>query len=490
MSRDRRAARDPGPADVIAGALTDWRPALGELVWWTPDDEDAARAAGVVSEVGPSFLQRDHLLSAHARRASGGPHRAVVTVTTEVDEPLDDGAMARALTDFTRTHDELRSRFVVDDSGVITRLLTPPEIIAVRTRREPAPPDHAALVDVLHRRIDRDATHDRIPGWSVGAVDAGSSFALHVTFDHSHTDGSAAIEALQEIVVRYRAHVTGTEPVLRPAGSHLDHVTDELRRAATVTPDDPLVRRWRDVLVAHGRTVPRTALDIGLDGPDPAPAVAIDEPLVDATTAAACESRARSAGGSLSAALFAAIARAQWHVTGEPRYFTSTVLSTRDPAFPGTQGWMCTFAPIALQADAGEPDDLVRGAAEQLRHARAHIDRPVHGVLAVLAASGDFVPDASSPQMVSYLDFRKLADPRAPEIVAGRVMPGVGRTRNANLWINRNDDGLRLLSHVPDNAVARRSIAALHASLVAELTSYARVQRPVRYAEHVGAQVP
>lgn len=475
---------------MIAGALTDWRPALGELVWWTPADEDAACAAGVVSDVGPSFLQQDHLRAAHARRTAGGSHRAVVTVTTEVSEPLDTDAMARALTDFVRSHDELRSRFVVGDDGSLTRWVTPAEAIVLTTHREATPSDHGALVEVLHHRIDRDATHDRVPGWSVGAVDAGSSFALHVTFDHSHTDGSAAIEALQEIVVRFRAHVTGTAPTLRPAGSHLAHVVDELRRAATVTADDPLVQHWRAVLGDNGRTVPRTALDIGLDGPDPAPAVAIDEPLVDAATAAACESRARSAGGSLSAALFATLARAQWHVTGERRYFTSTVLSTRDPARPGTQGWMCTFAPIALDADAGEPDDLVRAAAGQLRHARDHIDRPVHAVLAVLAASGDFIPDASSPQMVSYLDFRRLADPDAPEIVAGRVMPGVGRTRNANLWINRNDDGLRLLSHVPDNAVARRSIAALHRSLVAELTSYARVQRPVRSPEHVGAQVP
>ncbi len=151
---------------------------------------------------------------------------------------------------------------------------------------------------------------------------------------------------------------------------------------------------------------------------------------------------------------------------------------------------MCTFAPITLDADDGEPDDLVRVAAGQLRHARDHIDRPVHAVLAILAASGDFIPVDSSPQMVSYFDFRRLADPDAPEIAAGRVMPGVGRTRNANLWINRNDDGLRLLSHVPDNPVARGSIAALHRSLVSEITSYAWAPQPVRSPEHVGAQVP
>ncbi|MGZ8179313.1 acyltransferase [Williamsia sp. SKLECPSW1] len=475
---------------MIAGALTDWRPPLGELVWWHVVDEDEARERSVVSEVGPSFLQRDHLLAAHAKRRSGYPHRAVVTVTTEIDEPLQVDALSRGLEDFVRAHDELRSHFVVADDGSVTRHLAPPETIRIAADHAPTPRDHDDLVDLLHHHIDRDAAYDRIPGWSVGAVDAGASFALHVTFDHSHTDGSAAIEALQEIVVRYRAHVTGREAVVRPAGSHLAHVADEMRRAAAVTPDDELVDHWRDVLVAHGRSVPRTALDIGLDGPDPVPAVAIDEPLLDAPTTAACEARARADGGSLSAALFAALARAQLAVTGDPRYFTSTVLSTRDPAQPGTQGWMCTFAPLALDAAGADLDDLVRSAAEQLRHAREHIDRPVHGVLAVLAASGDFVPDSSSPQMVSYLDFRRLADPGAPEIVAGRVMPGVGRTRNANLWINRNADGLRLLSHVPDNSVARASLAALHRSLVAELTSYATGTESMRYAEHVGAQVP
>ncbi|WP_386126557.1 acyltransferase [Williamsia deligens] len=453
-------------------------------------DEAAARARSTPSDVGPSFLQRDHLLAAHAKRRAGHPHRAVVTVTTEFPGPLDEAAMGRALAAFVAAHDELRSHFVVADDGTVTRFMAPADAVAFDAHRDGPPADHDELVETLHHHIARDAVHDRIPGWSVGAVDAGATVALHISFDHSHTDGSAAIEALQEIVVRYRSEVAGTTPTLRAAGSHLRHVADEMRRAAAVTADDPLVERWREILAAHGRTVPRTALDLGLTGSEPVPAVAIDEPLLDAEATGACEARARAAGGSLAAALFAGLAIAQREVTGEPRYFTSTVLSTRDPAEPGTQGWMCTFAPVAIDAsDVADTDDLVRAAAADLRHARDHIDRPVHGVLAVLAASGDFIPDASSPQMVSYLDFRRLADPDAPEIVAGRVMPGVGRTRNANLWINRNSDGLRLLSHVPDNAVARRSLTALHGHLVDVLSAYAAGSDVMRSSEHVGAQV-
>lgn len=474
---------------MIGCALTDWHPPLGELVWWTTVDEEAVRARSVASATGPSFLQHDHLTAARVLRDRGLPHRAVVSVATELTTPLDEDAMTRALTDFVRTHDELRSHFDVRDDGSITRWVAPADAITLRAHREPAPADHTALVDVLHARIDTDAVHDRLPGWSVGAIDTGSGFAVHITIDHSHTDGSAAIAALQEIVARYRAHVAGTDPLVAPAGSHIDHVADEQRRAASVTPDDPLVDHWREVLVAHGRRVPRTALDLGLVGTDPAPAVAVRAHLLTAADTELCADRARAVGCSLSALVFAVIARAQWRVTGEVDYFTSTVLSTRDPQFPGTQGWMCTFAPIALRADTPDIDALVREAGTQLRHARDHRDRPVHAVLAHLAATGDFVPDGSSPQMVSYLDLRRLADVEAPEIVAARAMPGVGRTRNANLWVNRDADGMTLLSHVPDNDVARASIGALRDALVAELTAYAAGHGVVSHAEHVGAQV-
>ncbi|GGF31375.1 condensation domain-containing protein [Williamsia phyllosphaerae] len=458
---------------MIAGTLQEWDPAAGELVEWRLRDGETVTAGAPTHPLGPSFLQRDHLVAATAKRATGAPHRAVVMMVTDIDEPLDRDAMRAAITDFVRAHDEVRSFFEVTTDAIVRRVAAADGIEFDTVATGPSG-DHTALIDRLHTRIDSEAVHDRLPGIAFGAIDAGDSFGFYVASDHSHTDGTASIGALGELFERYRAHRSGAAANILPAGSHLDYIADEYARAARVSPDDPRVETWRSILADHGRTVPRSKLDLGLTGPDTLDAIAIDRPLASAETTAACERRARAHGGSLLGLLFAALARAEYEITGDPAYFTSTVLSTRDPEFPGTQGWLCNFAPVAFRADSGEDfDDLVLIASEAVRRTRDLKAVPVHAVLGLLAAQGDFVPDDGSPQMVSYLDFRRLADETSPEIADGRVIPGVGRTRNANLWINRNSDGLRLLSHLPDTVAARASVTELHDRVGAVLAEHA-----------------
>ncbi len=458
---------------MIAGTLADWDPAEGELVEWRLRDGDAVAAAAPTHPVGPSFLQRDHLVAAAAKRSEGLPHQAVVMIVTEVDELLDRDAMASAITDFVRAHDEVRSFFTVEPT-TITRRVADPQRIEFDTVTTGASGDHARLIERLQTRIETEAVFDRLPGVAFGAVDAGESFGFYVVSDHSHADGLAAIGALGELFARYRAHQAGETVRLPAAGSHLDYIIDEQRRAAAVTPTDPRVERWRAILADHGRSVPRCRLDLGLTGPEPVPAVAVDRALASAAVTDACEQRARAVGGSLLGLLFAALADSEYQITGNPDYFTSTVLSTRDPDLPGTQGWLCTFAPIAFRVDdSADFDDLVLVASEAVRRTRDLKDVPVHAVLGLLAAQGDFVPGDSSPQMVSFLDFRRVADENAPEIAGALALTGVGRTRNANIWINRNGDGLRLLSQLPDTATAHASVTELHDRVSAVLAGHA-----------------
>lgn len=381
--------------------------------------------------------------------------------------------MCAAITDFVRAHDEARSFFEVSHDAIVRRVAAPADIEFETVTTGPSG-DHTALIDHLHTRIESEAVHDRLPGIAFGAIDAGDAFGFYVVSDHSHTDGTASIGALGELFERYRAHRSGTPAHVLAAGSHLDYIADEYTRAAQVSPDDPRVDTWRSILADHGRTVPRSKLDLGLTGPDTLDAIAIDRPLASADTTAACEEHARAMGGSLLGVLFAALARAEYEITGDPAYFTSTVLSTRDTDLPGTQGWLCNFAPVAFRVDdADEFDDLVLIASAALRRTRDLKAVPVHAVLGLLAAQGEFIPDDGSPQMVSYLDFRRLADETTPEIAGGQVIPGVGRTRNANLWINRNSEGLRLLSHLPDTVAARASVTELHDRVGAVLAEHA-----------------
>ena len=465
-----------------AGTLHGWTPAPGRHIEWIVADEATARSNARIDAVGPSFLQRDHLAAAKAKRATGLPHRATVGTTTRIDEPLDADAMAAAITDYVRAHDEVRSFFDVTDAGEMIRHVAAPEDIAMVTTPADGGDSHAALTERLLVRIDAEATYDRVPGVIFGAVDAGSSFAFYTISDHSHTDGSASIQALSEIFTRYRAHQRGVAPDLPAAGSHLTDIVDEYRRASQVTPDDPAVDVWRTVLRDHGRTVPRCKLDLGLIGPDSAPSTEVIRTMLTAEQTEACERRARAAGGSLAGSMFAALARGEYEVTGESDFFTSTVLSTRDPQYPGTQGWLCNFAPVAVDGDEPDADALVVAASNALRANRDLVPVPAHAVLGLLAASGDFVPDATSPQMVSYLDFRRLADADSPEISAAGVMPGSGRTRNANLWVNRNDEGIHLLTHIPDNPTSIASVDAFHDRVIAFLVEYAAGAAPVAAA--------
>lgn len=394
--------------------------------------------------------------------------------TTDLPEPLDRDSMAAAITDFIAAHDELRCWFDVDGATVVRHLAAADAVTMTPVPVGDAPSDHGRLLDYLYERMAGEAVHDRLPGLAVGAIDAGTSYGFYVIIDHSHTDGISSILALGEIFARYRAHRGGPAPELLPARSHLLHIVEESDATATLSADDPRVQRWREILRLHDRTIPRSPLDLELTGAQTAPAAVVDRPMATAEQTAAAELRAREHSGSLLGLIFAAMALAEYEMTGDPQYFVATVMSTRDKTELATQGWLCNFAPISFRvdhpdtdgpADTDDPvdmDALVAVATEAVRTAKDLNTVPVHTVLGLLAATGDVVLDDGTPQMVSYFDLRRLPGIDNPEMATGRLLPGLGRTRNANLWINRDADGLRLMSLYPDNPTAAESVGTFH----------------------------
>lgn len=112
-------------------------------------------------------------------------------------------------------------------------------------------------------------------------------------------------------------------------------------------------------------------------------------------------------------------------------------------------------------------------ASDVLRAARRVSADPVHGVLAVLAAEGTIDAVDGSPQMVSYIDARRLQDPDDPVLGTMMLLTGAGLTRNANVWFTRYADDVAISSLVPDNPTSRRSVTQLIAAVSARLAEFA-----------------
>ncbi|MDU6479844.1 MAG: hypothetical protein E6534_08430, partial [Corynebacterium kroppenstedtii] len=90
---------------VIDGALTVWEPSaqMAEAPKDTPTDPTP-----------PSFLQKDHIRGVLTQRQAGNTHRAYTCAVATLPGPLNPDAMTQAVNNFVRSHEGLRSTFVVN----------------------------------------------------------------------------------------------------------------------------------------------------------------------------------------------------------------------------------------------------------------------------------------------------------------------------------------------------------------------------------------
>lgn len=452
---------DSTTALVVENPLTRGIPRGGELVEWRLTNPDRVRSTARRHPVGASFLQVDHIVAAAANSAAAQAdsqvHRntAVTGVVTWVPERLNRSAMAEAITDFVRRHEELRCFYEMSDGGPV-RYLVPPAAVEFLTANVGESRLGHALVDYIVERIETTTGYDRMPGFTFGAADSSDGFALYFGADHSHSDGYSQMLAIDEIVRLYRHRAGGPDPALPPAGSFLDFVAAEQARAAIVAPDDPRIDVWRKLFASTDGVVPRFPLDLGIVDAEPVVGTRVHREVLTAQEAAACDRRADSFGVSFTAVVYANLAATEYELTGRTSYFTATVLATRTPAQARTQGWLCNFAPIAFTHDPDGPiDELVHTAAAAVRQARDLSTLPVHAALAILAAEGRYHPEAGAPQMVSTIDFRKMPNRDDPAMRAAEAFAGLGPTRNANMWINRYESGVDLAAQIPNTPQAR-----------------------------------
>ncbi|WP_341256889.1 MULTISPECIES: condensation domain-containing protein [Gordonia] len=430
----------------------EWRPATGTVVDWTPTDAtvDAGRAAHP-HPVGPSFLQRDHIVAVRADRLAGREHHAFTCATVPVPEVLDLDRMTAALNGFLRDHDGWRSTFRFDGDDVKRGLVDASDI-------EVAPhllPQGTDPIDHLHRRLPATAVFDVFPAVAFGAVAHDDSFDFYFAIDHAFGDASSQAIGLAEILSRYHGD-DGPRPVV--GASHIEHTASEYARAAGMTTETESVQRWESILGGATPAIPPFPLDLGIvDGR--AEPVRIDQVrIADADLAERLSGWAKASGSGLSALVFAALGVTERRLVGRERYLTATVLSTRHGDHVAAQGWYINFVPVAFDVRTDDLADVLPDAARGLAVAKEMSADPVHGALGVLIGKGGLDPSViTNPQMVSYLDFRWF--PAADRLREALIFTGEGVTDHASIWISRTDDGLFAATQRPDNPIAEASVA-------------------------------
>ncbi|OLT39991.1 hypothetical protein BJF85_06485 [Saccharomonospora sp. CUA-673] len=462
---------------MILGDITEFTPAPGRILRWRPTESSSAAAAAAPVDPGaPSILQTDHLAAYRNLLRNGGTHRAWTGVATSVSGALDRDAMTRALHRFLAMHAGLRTWFDVSAPNPVRRLVPPEsiefEIVEDELTVGESGTWHAALSEYLTDRFDTECTPGSWPGFAFGVVEAADEFGVFWGCDHAFTDGASQLMLPSDLADLYAAEVAGADGAGLPAadevGGFPTYAEEERAAAEEYGPDSPEVSEWVRMVADNGARLPTFPLPLGLEDGEKGQVVVRTMTLLEGDEVDAFDRVCADAGGRATGGVFAAVAAADHALAGRERYFGVTVLSTRDRGpYARSQGWFCAFAPVEFDvASASGFGELVARAQAAFRQARGLAVTPVNVVLETLVTGGVCSPEElGSPQLLSYLDLRRFPRVGTEAERNGVHFPGLGRTANASLWINRDAERLYLLAQVPDNPVAADSVARYHDKL-------------------------
>lgn len=471
---------------MMIDRLAHWVPARGSILAVTPTTAAASAARRAPAHPTPaSLLQEGHLHGTAAVARRGGRHAVYLAAATEIDGAFDAPALAEALRRFVIRHDGLRSWFDVTD-GMVTRHLVAPDDVAFTVSHlaevddfgwvRGGPPRAGRVgarrfTEFVDAEFGQHASALDWPGFRVGAVVRDGGFTLFWFCDHALTDGVSQALVLAEVADLYLAARDGTEPgpfSTAPPGSALEYAEAERRRAEHHGQGSPGLQRWLEILRAHGRRMPRCAVDLGMAPGETAPVRGIRFDVLESAGAQRFADVCRAHGTGVTAGVVAAIAATDHETTGAPSWFGITALGDRDLAGVHlAQGWFCRFAPVAIDIDGARTfTDLVEraGAACVRGEEASHV--PVATVMAALVADGGDPTEAMvTPQLLSYLDFRRFPLAGTPAYDRGMQTTGEGRTANASLWVNRDEHGMYVGTQTPDTPVAQERLASYHRRL-------------------------
>ena len=388
----------------------------------------------------------------------------LITLVWDVPGHCDLSAMTQAITAHLRRQDTYGSRFAFDERDRPVR-----HQVEDRTALEVEP----VVLGTLDAAAWR-ARVESIPGpldwdcFGFGVIQRADHFTVWASVDHLHADGSSVMLLYRELHDTYTSlRSGGGAPPLPDAGSYLDFCRRQAVEVSAFRRDSSPVRAWLSFLARNGGALPHFPLDLG--GRQEAGMTDVaTAPLLDATASGRFEAACAAAGARPLGGLLACAALTERALTGSRSYAVITPTTTRSfPADNSTSGWFTGVVPILLEDTAARFDVLARAAqtvyAEGVPLARVPIER-------VLELAGPPVaPVVSGIPMLSYLDTSLL--PMDADVMIrwerhrGRLLLNRGAAHQVGLWVTRTPSGMTLSVAVPDNAVARDSIARYTSTL-------------------------
>ena len=446
-----------------------WRPEAGTALRWQPTSESAAAAASTLAHDGPiTFLTENHVRGSMAAAADGVRHRAFIGTATDVDGDLDADAMTWALTVFVRRHGALRMWFGKSGEAIDTHVVDAAAVefeIADDGHLVPGPPTTAYLL----RRFEQETPSTSFPGFAFGAIMRRGSFSIYLACDHGLTDGVSQALALDELLGIYGGLCAVPPDERRDAAQATDAGADyfdyaELESAATAVHAGGSTQTgtWVDIFSRHGFRMPRFSLDLGLAPGETAPVRPFRLHVLDGSEIEAFTKVCLDAGGKMIDGIYAAVAATDHELAGVERYFGMTVLNTRaaSPEFATAQGWFCAFAPVEFPVSGtSSVRELIVAARAGRTRARDLGAVPTAAALAALVAAGLTANEVmTAPNLLSYIDFRWFPGNRTPTYERAVMFTGEGRTANASMWINCDNDELYIGSQTPDTPLAQARV--------------------------------
>ncbi|HEX4110530.1 MAG TPA: condensation domain-containing protein [Solirubrobacteraceae bacterium] len=462
-------------------SIEKWLPAPGELLEFVPTAETLAAARnGSLSTARPSSIQAGHIRTAIERRSRGLDWSPWVAIAFHVPAPLNRQALCRAFNAFVTRHGTLLSWFEGDVDNLRRRVI-PSEAVTLKIARGGDAQTTGQVREKVTERFAGNTSPLSWPSFAAGAIDhdAGrdgppgsptAGFTVYYGVDHSHTDGVSMLYGVQELRELYERQVTGNTEPLPPVGSYVDFSAAERELEETLTLASPPVAVWLSALGQTGFRLPSFPLPLGLEPGETASAVRTHADIGDAATIDAFEKVARSAGGGMAAAMFAALSTVDTELAGRSLYLALNAVATRfDPIYATAQGWFVNVVPIAADLSQAETFEQRVGAMQSaLERSRAAAAMPARAVVdAVTSATGGGaqVSATTVPPMVSYIDMRRFAGAELPGTDQIVALGGPGNTGDVSLWINRKRQRTYVMASYPNTPTAHASVTDYLAAL-------------------------
>lgn len=447
-----------GAGTVEIGSVYDWAPGSGSVVSWHASPAALAKARQApISSVPVGYMQAQHIRGFRDFATRGLDYSRLLMGSWDVPGRCDIRAMTYVINAHLRRHDTYRSWFEYGDNGDLVR----------HTIADPA---DIEFVPTKHGEMTATKWQDHLlatPGplewdcFSFAIIQRLDHFTVCVIVDHLHADPMLMAVLYIESYSMYNALVAGTAPARLPdPGSFNEYCIRQLEHTSALTLDSPQIRRWIEFAEANDGTLPDFPLPLG-DQSVPCGGDVMVTKLMDKKQTAAFETACIAAGARFSGGMFAAIALAQYQLTGAETYYGLTPTDNRrSPAELMTTGWFTGVVPFTVPVDPTSFSETVRAAQKGFDSNADLAKVPFDRVLELAPWLRRPGPDFS---MLNYMD---AGLPPLSAIVSSQLK-GVNATchfdgrapAHVYMSVGRLFDETSIAVFFPNNPIAQESVS-------------------------------